>query len=41
MEASAKMKINVPEIFSNLVRQINSKTPDRVNQKSGKTKSNR
>jgi Ras-related protein Rap-1A len=31
MEASAKMKINVPEIFSNLVRQINSKQPDRSN----------
>ena len=29
MEASAKLKINVPEIFYNLVRQINSKTPQR------------
>jgi Ras-related protein Rap-1A len=27
METSAKMKINVPEIFSNIVRQINSKYP--------------
>lgn len=41
MEASAKMKINVPEIFSNLVRQINSKTPDRVNQKSSKPKNSK
>jgi Ras-related protein Rap-1A len=32
MEASAKVKINVPEIFYNLVRQINSKTPQRPNQ---------
>lgn len=39
MEASAKVKINVPEIFYNLVRQINSKTPDRSNAKVGKTKS--
>lgn len=31
MEASAKVKINVPEIFYNLVRQINSKTPARQN----------
>lgn len=29
MEASAKNKINVSEIFYNLVRQINSKTPER------------
>lgn len=27
MEASAKVRINVPEIFYNLVRQINSKSP--------------
>ena len=39
MEASAKVKINVPEIFYNLVRQINSKTPDRANPKVGKPKS--
>ena len=39
MEASAKVKINVPEIFYNLVRQINSKTPDRANPKVGKSKS--
>lgn len=38
MEASAKVKINVPEIFYNLVRQINSKTPDRQNSKVGKSK---
>lgn len=38
MEASAKVKINVPEIFYNLVRQINSKTPDRSNSKSTKGK---
>lgn len=38
MEASAKVKINVPEIFYNLVRQINSKTPDRASMKVGKTK---
>jgi len=31
MEASAKVKINVPEIFYNLVRQINSKTPVKTN----------
>lgn len=38
MEASAKMKINISEIFSNLVRQINSKTPDRGgNQKGSKS----
>ena len=36
MEASAKMKINVPEIFYNLVRQINSITPDRQNVKGSK-----
>jgi len=29
MEASAKVKINVPEIFYNLVRQINSKSPQK------------
>lgn len=39
MEASAKMKINVPEIFYNLVRQINSITPDRQNVKGSKPKS--
>lgn len=39
MEASAKMKINVNDIFSNLVKQINSKTPDKSNQKSSKSKS--
>lgn len=39
MEASAKMKINVPEIFYNLVRQINSITPDRQSTKAGKQKS--
>ena len=32
MEASAKVKINVPEIFYNLVRQINSKSPQRPSQ---------
>lgn len=31
MEASAKVKINVPEIFYNLVRQINSKAPVKQN----------
>ena len=35
MEASAKVKINVPEIFYNLVRQINSKTPQRQSQPIG------
>jgi Ras-related protein Rap-1A len=39
MEASAKAKINVSEIFSNLVRQINSKTPDKGYSKSSKSKS--
>ncbi len=34
MEASAKVKINVPEIFYNLVRQINSKSPQRQTQPS-------
>ncbi len=29
MEASAKLKINVPEIFYNLVKQINSRVPER------------
>lgn len=38
MEASAKNKINVPEIFYNLVRQINSKQPDKTNAKSNKKK---
>lgn len=42
MEASAKIKINVPEIFYNLVRQINSKQPDRSQQnKQGKNKSSK
>lgn len=36
MEASAKNKVNVAEIFYNLVRQINSKTPDKANVKSSK-----
>ena len=40
MEASAKNKINVAEIFYNLVRQINSKTPDRSNAKPGKKPTN-
>lgn len=40
MEASAKNKINVSEIFYNLVRQINSKTPDRSNVKNSKAKPN-
>ena len=31
MEASAKVKINIPEIFYNLVRQINSKAPVKQN----------
>jgi len=31
MEASAKVKINVPEIFYNLVRQININTPVKQN----------
>ena len=42
MEASAKAKVNVPEIFSSLVRQINSKQTDRSSgkpQKSKKSKS--
>ena len=37
MEASAKVKINVPEIFYNLVRQINSKSPQRPSQQSRPT----
>ncbi len=28
MEASAKLKVNVPEIFYDLVRQINKKIPE-------------
>jgi Ras-related protein Rap-1A len=37
MEASAKVKINVPEIFSNLVRQINSKQLEQPDNKNSKT----
>ena len=29
MEASAKLKVNVPEIFYDLVRQINKKIPEK------------
>jgi small GTP-binding protein len=29
MEASAKLKVNVPEIFYDLVRQINKKVPEK------------
>lgn len=36
MEASAKNKINVPEIFYNLVRQINSKAPQNNTRGAGK-----
>jgi Ras-related protein Rap-1A len=31
MEASAKIKVNVPDIFYDLVRQINKKIPEKVN----------
>jgi Ras-related protein Rap-1A len=31
MEASAKLKVNVPEIFYDLVRQINKKIPEKAN----------
>ena len=31
METSAKNKINVPDVFYNLVRQINSRSPQRPN----------
>jgi GTPase SAR1 family protein len=33
METSAKSKINVSEIFYDLVRQINSKTPEKPEKK--------
>jgi Ras-related protein Rap-1A/Ras-related protein Rap-1B len=37
LEASAKLKVNVPEVFYDLVRQINKKIPDRQG-KGGKNK---
>jgi hypothetical protein len=37
LEASAKLKVNVPEVFYDLVRQINKKIPD----KQGKGKRNK
>ncbi|KAL5516008.1 hypothetical protein EMCRGX_G001264 [Ephydatia muelleri] len=36
MESSAKAKTNVSEIFYDLVRQINSKTPDKPEKKKGR-----
>jgi len=33
MESSAKAKINVSELFYDLVRQINSKTPEKPEKK--------
>jgi hypothetical protein len=38
MEVSAKLKINVPEVFYDLVRQINRRIPDKTNQYKNKKK---
>jgi len=38
LESSAKSKINVNEIFYDLVRQINRKSPEKKKQKSKKSK---